>query len=217
MKDGKRVRGWAGQIGRENSQQTELSCSMLEHRHTECIIEWELTVFGEHPKLSRVDHPAGDLQLDPSCFEPLQPGQQSPTLRGNIIKPLLSQEIHALCIQAAFLCVAQIYFNTTSPSAVIYVLFLCCISQRSFVCCQQLRCLVFIISIHCGWLFPVFAISAQSKYPITLPAVGQHIRKNKQENKVWWVTVNRSFEVTAKDFKAFCFFTNLNTLRMQNM
>ncbi|TNN63714.1 hypothetical protein EYF80_026031 [Liparis tanakae] len=41
----------------------------------------ELTVFGEHPELIRVDHPAGDLQLDSFRFQPLQPGQQSPALR----------------------------------------------------------------------------------------------------------------------------------------
>lgn len=84
-----RERDWnnrAGQIGRENGQQTEQtdqSCNMFEHRHTECIIQWEwaLTVFGERPELSRVDHPAGDPQLDSFSFQPLQPGQQSPALR----------------------------------------------------------------------------------------------------------------------------------------
>lgn len=84
-----RERDWnnrAGQIGRENGQQTEQtdqSCNMFEHRHTECIIQWEwaLTVFGECPELSRVDHPAGDPQLDSFSFQPLQPGQQSPALR----------------------------------------------------------------------------------------------------------------------------------------
>lgn len=32
-------------------------------------------------KLSRVNNPAGDLQLDALCLQALQPGQQSPALR----------------------------------------------------------------------------------------------------------------------------------------
>lgn len=38
-------------------------------------------MFGEHLELSRVDHAAGDLQLDSFSFQALQPGQQSPALR----------------------------------------------------------------------------------------------------------------------------------------
>ena len=38
-------------------------------------------MFVERAELSRVDDPAGDLQIDTSSFQPLQLGQQSPALR----------------------------------------------------------------------------------------------------------------------------------------
>lgn len=62
----------------------------------------------------------------------------------HIIRPLLSHEIHALCAHTWFFCIVYIFFNIVAPSAAIYVLFLCCISQRSFVRSQRLWCKLFL-------------------------------------------------------------------------
>lgn len=78
--EGKTERHW--EIYRTNNEKTQ-SCLNETHSLYENARGGGagLTVFGEHLELSRVDHAAGDLQLDSFSFQALQPGQQSPALR----------------------------------------------------------------------------------------------------------------------------------------
>lgn len=109
---------------------------MFEHRHAGCIMqrEGELTVFGEHHELIRVDHPAGDLQLDSFRFQALQPGQQSPALRethGNTS----AVTWHVCCVFKQDSCVLSLNRGSiSSPLCAISMLQFSATAMSSFFC-----------------------------------------------------------------------------------
>lgn len=146
---------------------------MFEHRHTECIIqwEWELTVFGECHKLGRVDHPAGDLQLDSFRFQPLQPGQQSPALRETHHKTLRCHMKFMHCVFRQHSCVLlrfSLLWHQQQP----FMCYICATFPRGpFSAVKLLFCFdqvfIFVGDTFLHVCSVMIATSAHSNYPIT--------------------------------------------------
>lgn len=105
-----------------------------------------LTVFAEYVEFLRVDDPAGDLQVDPFCRQPLQPGQQSPALRRNTPSDacchatdtrLLSSRYVLYNIVAIFTAISlQFYFCALFP-------------KRCYSCSSQQTVMsIFLLCVH---------------------------------------------------------------------